>query len=182
MIFRILIVFTLFLSGCEPEDGWCSTDKYSGGDDFKCSKMDDDFSCTGESIKEEFTKTPYRYRKSEVADGSGFETVMERPEYIPETLTFTSMTSCTLAPGFGGVTCRSWTEFTFETEEKITFKVSSRSGDNTVSTCDPKYLEFELEKEEKKLTGVKTSSGLFLNDIVMKNGSSIKVRHYFEKD
>lgn len=186
LIFRIFTVFTIIflLFACEPEDGWCSSETHSGSDDFNCSQMDKDFSCTGESILSAFTDKVFTYRKSEIADGSDTETVMQRPEYIPETLTFMSISSCTLAPRFGGVTCKSWTEFTFDTEEKITFKASSRSEDNTVSPCDPKYLEFEIKdkEKEKELTGIKTSTGLFLNDTTLKNGSEIKVRHYFERD
>lgn len=179
MIFRIFTVFTIIflLSGCKPEDGWCELEKYSGSEDFECSQMDSDFSCTGQSILESFTDRTFHYRKTEVSDGSAFETVMERPQYIPETLTFISMDSCFLAPSIGGIDCKSWSEFEFSTQENFTVTASSRLDDKTVSACNPRYIEVELE--EQTLSGIKLNSEFYLNDTVIKNGSEIKVRHYF---
>ena len=178
MILRILlIVFIFLLAGCTPEDGWCSIEKHSGNEDFNCSQMDKNFSCTGQSILESFTDSAFVYRKTEVTDDSGLETVMDKPDYIPETITFKSMDSCSLAPKAGGIDCTSWTEFTFTTEENITVTASSKSGDNTTSSCNPKFIEADLGK--KNLSGIKSDSYLYLNDTSIKNGVEIKVRHYY---
>ena len=173
----ILIFSTLVLIGCSPEDGWCSIENHSGNEDFNCSQMDEDFSCTGQSILESFITSRFIYDKTEVANNSEFETVTQKPEYIPETLTFKSMDSCSIAPKIGGVDCKSRTEFSFLTEENFTVKASSRSGDNTSSTCNPKFIEIQLE--EKTLTGIKSSTELYFDDTVVKDGNEIKVRHYF---
>jgi len=167
----------LVFIGCTPEDGWCSVEKHSGNEDFNCAQMDKDFSCTGQTILEGFTTLKFVYDKTEVADNNEFETITQRPEYIPETLTFESMDSCSLAPKVGGIECTSWTEFSFLTEENITVTASSKSGDKTSSTCNPKFIEIQLE--EKTLNGIKSSTELYFDDTVVKNGNEIKVRHYF---
>lgn len=173
----ILIFSTLALIGCSPEDGWCSIEKHSGNEDFNCSQMDENFSCTGQSILESFITLRFVYDKTAVADNSGFETVTPKPECIPETLTFKSMDSCSIAPKIGGVDCKSRTEFSFLTEENFTVKASSISGDRTTSTCSPKFIKIELE--EKTLTGIKSSTELYFDDTMMKDGNEIRVRHYF---
>jgi len=173
----ILIFSALVFIRCSPEDGWCSIEKHTGNDDFNCSQMDKDFSCTGQSILESFTTLKFIYNKTEVADNNEFETITQRPEYIPDTLTFKVMGSCSLAPKVGGINCTSWTKFSFLTEENLTVTASSRSGDKTSSTCNPKFIEIQLE--EKTLTGIKNSTELYFNDTVTKNGNEIKVRHGF---
>jgi len=179
LIFKAFsILFSLFLIvGCTPEDGWCAIETYSGGNDFNCSKLDDDFSCSGQSILEEFTNSKFIYRKTEVADSSEFETVMDKPDYIPETITILSMNSCLLAPKIGGIDCKSWTEFSFKTEEGFDLRASSKYKNKTTSTCDPKYIEIELE--EKTFTGIKSDSELFISDSVIKSGEEVRVRHYY---
>lgn len=179
--FLTLFLIVILVYGCSPEDGLCDERKYSGDNGFVCEQMDDYFSGTGAGISEEYAAKKAVYSATYVLNkedvpGSN-DVLINKPEYIPEELSFERMTSCKIAPRIGGIQCSRWYSFTFltATGEHVTF--SSRNGDDLADSLTLKYVF--LESGELSLEGSASSSEINLYDETVLDGMAYRIKHTF---
>lgn len=182
-MFRTLFVFVFFsiflLVSCTPEDGFCIEETYSGSEDFYCSQLDEHFTATGSGIEGTYTSKKAIYDGSYVTGGlSGSNTVIiEKPDYIPETISMENMTSCTIAPSIGGVDCKKWYSFDFLTTDGDNITVSSRNGDDFSETLSLYYLTFITDGLE--FEGYINNSKMGIYDSAVIEFQSVEITHKY---
>lgn len=174
-IFAVFILISLL--SCTPEDGFCVEETHSGGDDFSCSQLDEHFSATGAGIEQNYTTKTALYDGSFVTVSGSDTILVDRPDYIPETIDLDRMTSCTIAPSIGGVDCNSWYSFEFSTTAGDTVTISSRKGSDFNENMALYYLVFETSGI--KFDGYINSSKIGIYDTAAIDSKPVDVVHRY---
>ncbi len=180
-LFFAFLFTLLFLAGCSPEDGFCDDTRYSGGDDFNCSQMDDHFSSSGKSVLELFTSrkavfsATYLLGKSDVANSES--AIIQKPDYMPERIEPVRMSECKIAPAVSGIDCNQWYSFEFTTPEDWTIEFSSRYGDKFSGSLSLRYCTFKTG--ELTFSGHTDENSIELYDTAVIDGASYNISHKY---